>query len=355
MPEVDVVVVTRDTRELTLACVRSALAEQSDELTVRCAVVDNASSDGTAAALEAEPGPITVIANDHNAAYGRACNQGAAAGTAEYVLVLNSDIIVRPGAIGRLVAFLEGEPDHVACGGRVVDPGTDSVQVGHAVRAFPRFASQAVQMLGLERNWPSNPISRRALGLDLDYERTQDVDQPPGSCLLVRRADFDAVGGFDEGFYYWYEDVDLCRRLRDRGRIAYVHDAPFEHLGSATFAGWGSPARVRSWYRGVFRYFDRHRPRRERFAIRTLAATLAGIRALAWLPRNRRQSAALWDVVRMAARRSSYADGTGIGLAVRSPAAEAGAGAGAGSARATKEERPRPTTTHAVAIGGDSM
>ena len=302
MPAVDVVVVTRDTREMTLRCVRSALAEADAGLHVRCVVVDNASSDGTAGAIEAEPGQVKVIANDHNAAYGRACNQGAAAGSGDYVLILNSDITVRPGAIGALIGFLEASPEHVACGGRVVDPGTDRVQVGHAVRAFPRLPAQIAQMLGLERHWPSNPFSRRALALDLDYERTQDVDQPPGSCLAIRRPAFEAVGGFDEGFYYWYEDVDLCRRLLARGRIAYVHDASFEHVGSATFAGWGSPQRVRSWYGGVFRYFAKHRPRYEQLAIRGVAAMLATLRALAWLPRDREQARALLDVARLAVR-----------------------------------------------------
>ncbi|HEY8467042.1 MAG TPA: glycosyltransferase family 2 protein [Solirubrobacterales bacterium] len=300
MASVDVVIVTRNTREMTARCVRSALAEDGRNR-VRCFVVDNASADGTADELARIDG-VTVIRNDHNAAYGRACNQGAARGNGEFVLILNSDIVVRPGSIARLVEFLEGSPEHVAAGGRVVDPGTDRVQVGHAVRAFPRASSQVAQMLGLERTWPANPLSRRALGLDLDYERTQDVDQPPGSCLAVRRADFDAIGGFDEGFYYWYEDVDLCRRLWDRGRIAYVHDAPFEHVGGATFASWDSPQRVRSWYTGVFRYFAKHRPRREQLLIRALAGLLATLRALAWAPRDRERAAALWDVARSAAR-----------------------------------------------------
>jgi N-acetylglucosaminyl-diphospho-decaprenol L-rhamnosyltransferase len=302
MPSVDVVVVTRDTREMTRRCVRSALAEAGPGVDLRCVIVDNGSSDGTAAALREEPGRVEVIENDHNAAYGRACNQGAAAGEGDYVLILNSDITVRPGAIRALVGFLDASPGHVACGGRVVDPGTDRVQVGHAVRAFPELASQVAQMLGLERHWPSNPVSRRALGLDLDYERTQDVDQPPGSCLAIRRRDFDAVGGFDERFFYWYEDVDLCRRLVDRGRIAYVHDAPFEHIGSATFAGWGSPQRVRSWYGGVFRYFAKHRPRHEQLLIRGVAGLLATLRALAWLPRDRERARALLDVAGLAAR-----------------------------------------------------
>jgi len=299
-PSVDVVVVTRDTREMTLRCVRSALAE-ANSLAVSVFVVDNASTDGTSEALANQPG-VQVIVNDHNAGYGLACNQGASVGCGEFVLILNSDIIVNEGSIRRLVSFLRESPGHVACGGRIVNPGTNDPQIGHAIRAFPRLSSQAAQMLGLERNWPSNPLSRRALGLDLDYERTQDADQPPGSCLMVRRADFDAVGGFDESFFYWYEDVDLCMRLHARGRIAYVHDAPFQHEGSASFAAWDRSEQIRSWYAGVFRYFAKHKPLHERIAIRALVATLVIIRAVAWAPRNGARARALFHVAGLALR-----------------------------------------------------
>ncbi len=191
-------------------------------------------------------------------------------------------------------------PSHVAAGGRLVDPGTEDVQVGHNVRAFPRLAPQAAQMLGLERAWPANPLSRGYLCLGLDYARTQDVDQPAGSCFAARREDFDALDGFDDGFYYWYEDVDLARRLRDRGPIAYIHDATFEHVGGATFAQWNRPEAILSWYPGLFRYFARHRPRPEQLALRALAAALGALRAAINLPRHRDRARACWRMAKMA-------------------------------------------------------
>jgi len=272
------------------------------EATIGCTVVDNASSDGTAEALAERLPAVRVLRNEENAGYGAACNQGLAGGSGEIVLILNSDIVVLPGAIGRLAGFLAASPGHVAAGARLVDPGTESVQVGHAVRAFPSLGPQAAQMLGLERNWPANPLSRGYLGYDLDYARTQDVDQPAGSCFAARRADFDAVGGFDEGFYYWYEDVDLARRLRDRGRIAYVHDATFEHVGGATFAQWDRPGQMLSWYPGLFRYFARHRPAWEGVSLRALAAALSVLRGVVNLPRDRERARACFAVARVAAR-----------------------------------------------------
>ena len=302
-PTVDVVVVTRDTRELTLRCAESVIAAgQAGEAEIACTVVDNGSSDGTAGALAERLPEVRVICNEGNAGYGAACNQGLAGGSGELVLVLNSDIYARPGAIGALAGFLEEHRDHVAAGGRLVDPGTESVQVGHNVRAFPRFGPQAAQMLGLERAWPANPLSRGYLGLGIDYAKTQDVEQPAGSCFAVRRAEFDALGGFDESFYYWYEDVDLARRLHDRGRIAYVHDATFEHVGGATFAQWDRPEAILSWYPGLFRYFARHRPRAEQLALRALAAVLGAVRAVVNLPRHRDRARACWTMAGMAVR-----------------------------------------------------
>lgn len=301
VPSVDVVIVTRDTREITLRCAESVVAAgRAGEADVFCTVVDNASTDGTREALAERVPEVRVLRNEVNRGYGAACNQGLAGGRGDIVLILNSDVYARPGAIGTLAAYLAGSPGHVAAGARLVDPGTESVQVGHNVRAFPRFGAQAAQMLGLERNWPANPLSRRYLCLDLDYGRTQDVDQPAGSCFAVRRADFEAVGGFDESFFYWYEDVDLARRLRDRGRIAYVHDATFEHVGGATFAQWDRPDAILSWYPGLLRYFARHRPRSERLAIRALAAILGVVRGVVNWPRDRDKARACFRVARMA-------------------------------------------------------
>lgn len=308
-PSVDVVVVTRNTRELTLRCARSVLgADRAGEARISCTVVDNASSDGTAEALATELPAVRVLRNVRNLGYGAACNQGLRDGEGELVLILNSDVFARSGAIGRLADYLAASPSHVAAGGRLVDPGSERVQVGHNVRMFPRLAPQAAQMLGLERHWPSNPVSRHYLGYELDYGRTQDVEQPAGSCLACRRSAFEAVGGFDEGFYYWYEDVDLVRRLRELGRIAYVHDATFEHVGGATFAQWDRPEAMLSWYPGLLRYFERHRPRREQLALRGLTAALALVRAVLNLPRRRARARACLQVARLAVRPRSAAE-----------------------------------------------
>ena len=216
------------------------------------------------------------------------------------MLILNSDVFARPGSIATLAEFLETHPDHVVAGARLVDPGSERVQIGHVVRAFPRLSAQVFQMLGLERRWPGNPVSRRYLMLDLDYSRTQDVQQPPGSCLAIRRRDFDAAGGFDDGFFYWYEDVDLVKRLSEMGRVAYVSEATFEHVGGASFDAWGRPESIEAWYPSLFRYFDKHHSLPARFALRAAAAALAAVRAVAYAFYDPQKARACLGVLRLA-------------------------------------------------------
>ncbi len=297
---VDVVIPTRDTRELTLRAVASVMPDDGATPGVHCIVVDNASSDGTAEAVVAGFPSVTVVRNETNVGYARACNEGAAAGQGELILFLNSDAVARAGAVDRLADALVALPLHSAATGRLVHLGTDTPQVGFALRRFPTVSAQVALLVGLERYWPSNPISRKQLMLDFDYDRTQDVEaQPAGACLLVRRSVFDALDGFDEEFFYWFEDIDLVRRLRERGPIRYVHDATFEHAGGSTFAQWSRPQTIRARYEGLLRYFAKHHPPRENAVLRLVVGTLAGLRAVLGRPFDRDRARAYAAVVRM--------------------------------------------------------
>jgi GT2 family glycosyltransferase len=301
----DVVVASYNTRETTLRCLGSveAAAREAGE-PVRTIVVDNASADGSADAIAAAfPGAV-LVRSDENLGYARAINFGAAHGDAPAILILNSDVFPRPDAFARLLAFLHGNPSHVAASGVLVDVGTDRAQTGFAVRSYPTLGQQLALMTGLERHWPSNPVSRRARMADFDYGRTQTLDaQPAAACLLVRRNDFEAIGGFDEEFFFWFEDVDLLLRLRERGPVGFVHDAVFEHVGGASWRRWERPQVILSRYGSLFRFFAKHRPVGEQVAIRVAAGLLAALRAAAWLPLRPERSRAYAEVVRLALRR----------------------------------------------------
>ena len=302
---IDVVIPTRDTKDLTVRCVKALFAAHlRHEASVHCTVVDNGSTDGTAEAISARWPAATVLRNDDNVGYGHACNQGAAGGSAPYVLILNSDAIARRGAVARLVDFLESHEECVLAGGCLVDPGTDRTQVGFTIRGYPTLANQIALMVGLERYWPRNAVSRRQLMLDFDFNRTQLVDaQPAGACLVCRRAAFVAEGGFDEAFHYWFEDVDLVRRMARRGRIAYVHDAVFDHVGAGTFKQWSRAEVVRTRYASLIRYFDKHHSGMSALCLRGTVAALSAVRAVFFSILDRPQAEAYGDVLRVALQR----------------------------------------------------
>lgn len=271
---IDVVVVTFDTREITLDCV-SRLTEH------RVVVVDNGSTDATAEAIRERFGAVAVLVLERGVGFAEACNRGAALGHAPLVLFLNSDVLAPPGAVATLRAALEARPGAVAAGGRLVDPGTDHTQLAYAPHAFPTLRTLLVRLSGLERLLAA-PAPQATDG------PTVAVDQPAGACLLVRRSAFAAVGGFDERFWFWYEDVDLARRLRAHGPLLHVPGAAFEHLGGGTFAAWGRARGLRSRLHGILRYAEVHfdRPRRVLLGLGLVACALPRIAAFAALSRG---------------------------------------------------------------------
>jgi N-acetylglucosaminyl-diphospho-decaprenol L-rhamnosyltransferase len=295
--EVSAVVVTANTLEMTTVCVRGLLAQAAEVI-----VVDNGSGDGTAAAVRALDARVRVVGLPRPTGFARASNLGAAEARSEYVLFANSDVTPANGAVGRLVAELDANRDAVAAGGRLVDPGTERTQDQYRPRTFPGVISLAVQLGGLGRAWPRNPVTRRHLGLDLDDRRTVPVDQPAGACLLVRRSAFDAVGGFDEGFWFWYEDIDLALRLNRIGILLYVPSAVFEHHGGASFARWTPAQIVLSRHHGLLRYVQRHFGPLRRTSVALVLLPVLTARGL--LARNdaraayRRVRAATLDLIR---------------------------------------------------------
>jgi N-acetylglucosaminyl-diphospho-decaprenol L-rhamnosyltransferase len=291
---IDVAIVTANSREMTLACVRSLLSE----LGLRIAIVDNGSQDGSAEALREELGERgTVIEAAEPLGFAAASNLAARAGNAPLILFLNSDILAVAGAVEALRDELDARPRAVTAGGRLVDPGTDNTQPGYRPRRFPKLASLVVVMLGIEMLWPGNPVTRSYHGTDIDESSTQSiVGQPAAAALMVRRDVFERLGGFDERFWFWFEDSDLLRRLSDEGEILWVPRAVFEHLGGASFSRWDRVAQIRSLHHGMLHYADAQFTPGEKRAMGLIAFAVSIPRIVAfalWKPRE----AAAWRAV----------------------------------------------------------
>lgn len=218
-PLVDVVVLTWNDGELLGAAVDSALASEGVE--VRVHVIDN----GSEPRATVRPDPrVTLARNDANRGVAPARNQGAAAGRAPYILFLDSDARLRPGTLGALVGPLEAS-SAVALTAPVFAGQAPEQSAGRA----PSLADKARRLLDLRSDYrPMRPADRGPGTADAGS--SWEVDFAIGACQLVRRVAFDALGGFDESYFYGPEDVDLCLRLRESGfRVVQVGAAECEH------------------------------------------------------------------------------------------------------------------------------
>jgi N-acetylglucosaminyl-diphospho-decaprenol L-rhamnosyltransferase len=261
---VDAVVVTWNSRETALRCLEHLAAVPVE----RVVVVDNASADGTAQAVESGHPEVEVLALERENGLAAAYNRGAARGSAPLVLFLNDDVFVDEEAVRTLVSTLDDRPSAVAAAARLVDPDDGKTQTEYLPQPFPTLASLVAMLAG-----------RGHSSAELSDVETVVVDQPPGACLLIRRTAFDAAGGWDEDFEFWYEDVDLARRLRAGGEVLYVPAARAAHAGGQSARRLSRAEVVSRHYRGALLYAHKHFPASTRTAAGLLYA-LAGAAGL---------------------------------------------------------------------------
>jgi GT2 family glycosyltransferase len=252
-PVLSVVVLSWNTCELTLACLRALLAETPRHRR-EVIVVDNGSGDGSADRIAAAFPQVRLERNTENRLYAAGNNQGVALAAGEFVCTLNSDTEVRPGALDRLVDFLRENPAYGAAAPRLSDPD-GSVQ--HACQRFPTLMTALCFDSWWGSFWPGTRFVDRYLMRDFDHLSSRDVDQPPGACCMLRKAEWQQLGGFDERLALFYNDVDLCRRLEANGRrIRYLADAEVLHHRGASTKNFAKMLVV--WHQNRLAYYHKH-------------------------------------------------------------------------------------------------
>jgi|ERR1035438_177708 GT2 family glycosyltransferase len=252
MSDIGIVIVTYNSQSEIGPCLDAALATGADVV-----VVDNGSRDGTLAEVASRGVPL--VANPNNRGFAAAVNQGFTALHSPYVLLLNPDAVILRGLDAmRQACDLEGA---AGAGGCLIDE-QNKPQVGFMVRSFPTPAALILEVLVLNRIWPNNPVNRRYRAMAVNYSLRTAVEQPAGAFLMLRRAVWQELGGFDEGYYpLWFEDVDFCRRVAARNYVLfYTPEAVARHTGGHSIASISVQARCFYWYRSLIRYSARHYP-----------------------------------------------------------------------------------------------
>jgi N-acetylglucosaminyl-diphospho-decaprenol L-rhamnosyltransferase len=261
------VVVNHDAGAVLVECVASLRGEGIDEVVV----VDNASTDGSTGAVQTADPDVRVVHTGANLGYGAGANRGVAATGAELVLVSNPDVVVHPGAVETLAVALASDPALAVVGPCIME--ADGTRYPSA-RRFPSLVDAAGHAV-LAGVAPENRFTRRYRMSDLQPDAVAEVDWVSGACFLARRRALEELGGFDEDYFMYAEDVDLCWRARRAGwGVAYVPAAVVTHRRGVSTAR--RPYRMlAAHHRSVYRFARRTARGWRRATLPVVAALLA--------------------------------------------------------------------------------
>lgn len=254
--DISVIIVSWNVRALLERCLRS-LYEHSSGVACEVIVVDNASSDGTADMVARLFPQVRLVANDANRGFAAANNQGAAVSSGRLLFFLNPDTELTENSLQKLIDVFRAHPEAGAVGPQL-RYGDGSVQP--TVKRDPTGCDQAWVLTKLF-HWIQPACVRRYLAKDWDYRREQAAEQLMGAAIAVRADIFRSIGGWDESYFLWWEDVDLCTRLRQAGNVLlYTPATAITHHEGKSFAQQLSFKKQLRFTRGMRIYFRAHRP-----------------------------------------------------------------------------------------------
>ena len=255
MIKVSVVVLSWNTAELTLACLRSVVeAFDSEEIVGELVVVDNASEDDSAARIASEFPSVRLICNAENRGYAAGVNQGVAASKGQWVLLLGSDARLSAGALSELLSFMESATGYGACAPRLVDVDGETQR---ACSSFPLPRTALWFGTPLQSWFPRSRELNRYFLRSFAHDADADVEQPPATCLLFNRELWDSLGGMDEELWLFFNDVDLCKRLGGLGlKLRYLTGPSAQHVGGASTALYSGF--VERWHTDRLVYLRKH-------------------------------------------------------------------------------------------------
>ncbi len=243
VPDISIVIVSRNTRELLRACLRS-IGEHGDGYTVETIVVESDSQDGTAAMVRASFPAVILLEPGENTGFARGNNLGITRARGDAVLLLNPDTELTAGALTALHRALDADPT-VGVVGPLLRYPDGTIQPSR--RRFPTLATALVESTVVQEWWPNHPALAHYYCADMPDDLPQDVDWLVGACLLVRWEVFAAVGLLDERLFLYAEEPEWCWRVRRAGwRVRFVPEAAVRHH-EGTSTGQNITARQRAF------------------------------------------------------------------------------------------------------------
>ena len=284
--DVSVVTVTRNTCALTCAAIQSVFDSQ-DSLTKEIIVVDNGSTDETPTVVPRKFPGVHYLRAETDLGLPRACNMAATQAKGEFILQLNSDARLTPDALGLAVAWMRRHPDCAAVGAQLLNPDGSRQ---NSIANFPTLTTELVNKSLLRRLWPD-----KFPGKERQFSGPVEVESVVGAFMLIRKTTWDALDGWDERYFFFFEETDFCRRARQRGQLTFhLPNVRAWHAQGQTAKQISIGARIEFW-RSRYLYFSKHHARSIRLLLKVgLLFRLffnwlaAGLMNLATLGRNER-------------------------------------------------------------------
>jgi len=258
MIKLSVIVVSWNVKALLERCLDS-LFRSLREGEAEILVVDNGSRDGSREYLgDLRNRNLKIILNDRDLGFSHANNQALQQAEGEYVLFLNPDTEIVDDVCGKTMKLLSENKNWGIIGCRLVDPDNE---VQPSVKSFPKVGNQLVLLLKLQYLLPGLRMMRKYFRRDFDYNRTSEVNQVAGAFMMMKKEILERVGSFDERFHLWFEDVDLCYRVKQAGyKVVYYSQAKVIHYGGQSFNQLLSRDKQKIYNHSLLLYFKKYHP-----------------------------------------------------------------------------------------------
>ncbi len=225
--DLSIIILNYKTKDLIKYCIKNIVATVTD-LQYEIIVVDNGSHDGVEVMLAQHYPQVRFIQSGANLGFAAGNNIGMREARGEYIMIMNPDITVTPGAVSTVVSYMRSHPDVGLVGPKLLN-GNNTLQ--YSCMRFQTFRSIVYRRTPLGKTKRGQEFLRNYLMMDWDHNETRPVDWVMGACQTVRRADLERVGMYDDRFFFYVEDMEWCRRFWMNGKqVVYKHDAVMYHL-----------------------------------------------------------------------------------------------------------------------------
>lgn len=281
MLDLSIIIVSWNTKEYLKGCLESVEKEKK-ELSCEVFVVDNASSDGSSEMVNIEFPQVVLHANEKNVGFAKANNQAIQKSRGKYILLLNPDTVVLDGCLTKLFEFMEKHPDVGASGGRILNPDGE-VELFRSAKRFPTPLTKFYVDVHLDKIFPWVRIFGKYAITGWDRDDVREVDVLSGAFMFVRREIIQDVGLLDESFFLLAEDLDWCRRIKQKKwKISFNPEAQIIHYGGKSI-DQVKLTRMKNEIHSHLLYFQKHHTGFAVFQYRVLAGFTNLLKTIFWI------------------------------------------------------------------------